>query len=68
MAADLCVIDPERLALGPVTVQRDLPGGAPRLVQSGYGYRAVFVNGVQTIDRDAPTGSRPGSMLEAWTS
>jgi hypothetical protein len=26
----------------------------------------VFVNGVQTIDRDAPTGARPGSMLEAW--
>lgn len=66
--ADLCVIDPEALELGPVRVQHDLPGAAPRLVQSGTGYRAVFVNGVQTIDRDRPTGARPGRMLRARSS
>ncbi|MAG34345.1 MAG: hypothetical protein CL908_25995 [Deltaproteobacteria bacterium] len=66
MAADICLIDPEMLELGPVEVEYDLPGGAPRLVQSGHGFRAVFVNGVQTIDRDAPTGERPGRMLSAW--
>ena len=62
-AADLCVIDPEQLELGPVSVEHDLPGGSPRLYQEGIGYRAVFVNGVQTIDRDQPTGAAPGEFL-----
>ncbi len=62
-AADICVIDPEELALCPATVRYDLPGGAPRLVQTAVGYRAVFVNGVRTIDRDQLTGASPGIML-----
>jgi N-acyl-D-aspartate/D-glutamate deacylase len=62
-AADLCVIDPERIALGAVEVRHDLPGDEPRLVQSGQGYRAVFVNGVQTLVEDTPTGAAPGLML-----
>lgn len=68
MAADLCVIDPQALRLGPVEVHHDLPGGAPRLVQAGHGFRAVFVNGVRTIDCDEITGARPGRMLEASSS
>lgn len=68
LAADFCVVDPERIELGPVAVQNDLPGGAPRLVQSGIGFRAVYVNGVKTIDRDEPTGERPGRMLRATDS
>ena len=64
-AADVCVIDPEEIQLGPVRVENDLPGGAPRLVQSGVGFRAVFVNGVKTIDCDQLTGERPGQMLSA---
>jgi len=62
-AADVCVIDPERLALGPVSMRRDLPGDAQRLYQEGAGYRAVFVNGVQTIADDTPTGEAPGTFL-----
>jgi N-acyl-D-aspartate/D-glutamate deacylase len=65
LAADICVLDPERLELGPVEICHDLPGDGPRLVQSGFGYRAVFVNGVRTIDRDEPTGAAPGRMLRA---
>ena len=65
LAADVCVIDPERIALGPVAVVNDLPGEAPRLVQNGNGFRAVFVNGIQTIDADEPTGVRPGRMLRS---
>ncbi len=65
LAADLCVIDPAKVKLGPVGVEYDLPGDAPRLVQSGMGFRAVYVNGVKTIDRDQPTGERPGQMLRA---
>jgi len=64
-AADVCVIDPERLALGPVAVAHDLPGEAARLVQSGVGFRSVIVNGVETIADDEPTGERPGRMLAA---
>jgi len=64
-AADLCVIEPERLALDPVEVAYDLPGGAPRLAQGGRGFRAVFVNGEQTVSDDQTTGQRPGQMLSA---
>jgi len=64
-AADLCVIDPEQLRLGPVRVVHDLPGGEPRLVQAGHGFRAVYVNGVQTVADDEQTGATPGRMLRA---
>ena len=62
-AADVCVIDPAKLALGAVEVRHDLPGGGPRLFQPGNGYRSVFVNGVRTIVDDAPTGEGPGQVL-----
>ncbi len=65
MAADVVVIDPERLALGPARIEYDLPGDAPRLVQAGTGFRAVFVNGVETITGDRPTGAAPGRVLRA---
>jgi N-acyl-D-aspartate/D-glutamate deacylase len=64
-AADLCVIDPNALAIGAVQVAHDLPGGAPRLYQDARGYRAVFVNGVRTIADDTPTDARPGTALSA---
>ena len=64
-AADICVIDPERIELGPVGVSHDLPGGGPRLVQSGFGFRAVYVNGVRTVALDELTGATPGEMLRA---
>ena len=66
--ADLCIIDLETVGLGPVEVHHDLPGGAPRLVQKGHGFRHVLVNGVPTIENDQPTGARPGEMLSADTS
>jgi len=43
--ADLCVLDLDDLALGPLTVARDLPGDAPRLFRGASGYRAVLVAG-----------------------
>jgi len=67
-AADICVIDPDRLALAPVEVVHDLPGGAPRLVQRGRGFRAVYVNGERTIADDEATESRPGQILSAQAS
>jgi len=67
-AADLCVIEPDRLALDPVEVAYDLPGDKPRLVQRGRGFRAVFVNGERAIADDEPTGRRAGRMLSAARS
>ncbi|MCH2174029.1 amidohydrolase family protein [Myxococcota bacterium] len=64
-AADLCVIEPGLLALDPVEVVHDLPGGSPRLFQGGRGFRAVFVNGERTVADDEPTGRRPGRVLSA---
>jgi N-acyl-D-amino-acid deacylase len=43
--ADVNVIDLDELAVGPLTVAHDLPGGAPRLFRGASGYRAVLVNG-----------------------
>jgi N-acyl-D-aspartate/D-glutamate deacylase len=64
-AADVCVIDPRQLALEPVRVVHDLPGGAARLYQGGRGYRAVLANGVAVIEDDRPTGASPGGVLRA---
>ncbi len=64
-AGDLCAIDPERLALGAPELRHDLPTGAARLYQPGYGYRAVLVNGARVIADDEPTGAAPGVLLRA---
>jgi len=63
--ADVCVIDPDRLELLDVRIENDLPGGIARLVQSGRGFRAVYVNGEKTIDDDVATGAAPGAFVRA---
>jgi len=63
--ADVCVIDPDRLKLLDVRIENDLPGGIARLVQSGQGFRAVYVNGKKTIDHDVATGAAPGTFVHA---
>ena len=55
--ADVCVIDRERIALDPVEVAHDLPGGAPRLVQTATGYRRVLVAGGRASPAAGATGS-----------
>jgi len=61
--ADLNVIDLAKLELeAPVMVQ-DLPAGGQRFMQRARGYRATFVAGEQTIDRDEPTGALPGRLV-----
>jgi N-acyl-D-amino-acid deacylase len=61
--ADVCVVDPRRLAPGAVQLVHDLPGGAPRLYQEAQGFRAVLVAGVPTIVDDVATGATPGRFL-----
>jgi N-acyl-D-amino-acid deacylase len=62
-AADVCVIDLDELALAPLRVRHDLPGGAPRLYRAAQGYAAVLVNGDVTVDHDEYTGRRPGQFV-----
>jgi len=64
-AADVCVIDLDRLAVGPLEVRTDLPGGAPRLYRGATGYEAIFVNGVATVRGGRLTGDRPGQLVRA---
>ena len=61
--ADVVVYDPERLCVGPNEVVEDLPGGEWRRIQKASGYRAVFVNGVRTIEDDQQTERHPGRLL-----
>jgi N-acyl-D-amino-acid deacylase len=64
-AADLLVVDLEALALGPISISHDLPGGAPRIVQNVRGYRAIAVNGVVTLEDGEPTGRAPGELVRS---
>jgi N-acyl-D-aspartate/D-glutamate deacylase len=61
--ADLCVIDLDRLRVGPLTVAEDLPGGASRLYRDGQGYSAIIVNGEVTIEHDQFTNRMPGRAV-----
>ena len=63
MAADICVIDADRVAAGPIEVRPDLPGGAERIYQAATGYRAVLVNGTVTVRDDVCTQAASGRFL-----
>jgi N-acyl-D-aspartate/D-glutamate deacylase len=63
MAADVIVYDFDSLAMGPVEIAHDFPGGEWRRVQRASGYRHVLVNGVETITNDTETGQHSGRLL-----
>jgi N-acyl-D-aspartate/D-glutamate deacylase len=60
--ADLNLIDFDNLALDMPRVVKDLPTGAPRLLQGARGYLATLVNGVATRLEGEDTGARPGRL------
>jgi N-acyl-D-aspartate/D-glutamate deacylase len=62
-AADLLIIEREKLGVGAVRAVDDLPTGASRLVIDQQGYRATIVNGETVIEDGRATGSLPGSVL-----
>jgi N-acyl-D-aspartate/D-glutamate deacylase len=64
-AADVNVIDLERLAIGPLRTMPDLPGGAPRLYRDATGYVRVLVNGVVSVRDDRLTGDHAGTTIRA---
>jgi N-acyl-D-amino-acid deacylase len=63
MAADICVIDLDRVAPGQIEVRADLPGGAERIYQAATGYRAVMVNGEVTVRDDVSLQAAAGRFL-----
>jgi N-acyl-D-aspartate/D-glutamate deacylase len=62
---DIVIFDAERIAPSPVSLLRDLPGGAGRLFSFGLGIDSVFVNGVEVVQQAAFTGAMPGLLLRA---
>ena len=65
--ADVVVFDLAKVAQLQPEMVYDFPGGAPRYIQRGRGYRAVLVNGEVAIENDELTGARSGRVLRQRT-
>ncbi|HVN89855.1 MAG TPA: amidohydrolase family protein [Candidatus Binataceae bacterium] len=61
--ADIVVYDLEKLAVRPIEIARDLPGGEWRRVQKADGYRSIIVNGEETFHDGECTNATPGRLL-----
>ncbi len=62
-AADVNVIDLDRLGLPLPTYVHDFPGGAGRFVQRAEGYRTTLVNGEPFMVDGEHTGTLAGAVL-----
>jgi N-acyl-D-amino-acid deacylase len=62
-AADVIVYDLNKLAIKPLEIVHDFPGGEWRRVQRAEGYSATLVNGEVTFDGTKCTGNTPGRLL-----
>ena len=63
MAADVVLFDEKTVKPLLPVVERDLPGGARRLVQKAQGIAAVVVGGEVTQEQGRDTGARPGRLM-----
>ena len=61
--ADIVIYDLDRLALKPMEIAYDFPGGEWRRIQRAQGYRKILVNGEVTVDDDQTTGAPSGRLL-----
>jgi N-acyl-D-aspartate/D-glutamate deacylase len=62
-AADLVLLDRDRLAVGAARMIRDFPTGAGRMIWEQHGYVATIVNGEVIVDDGRSTGATPGTVL-----
>ena len=62
--ADLVLFEEDRIRPTLPTVERDLPGGARRLVQKAEGIRATLVNGAVAFENGEATGAYAGTVLK----
>ncbi len=61
--ADIVVYDFDKLAMGPIELAHDFPGGEWRRVQKAEGYSYIFVNGQMTMEHGKETGNMSGRLL-----
>ena len=61
--ADINVIDINSVEERQPERVYDFPGGAPRLIQRGVGYRNTLVNGKVILENDELTEDRGGYIL-----
>jgi N-acyl-D-amino-acid deacylase len=61
--ADVVVYDYKKLAVLPMEILRDFPGGEWRRVQRAAGYHTVMVNGGVIFTDGNGTGALPGQLL-----
>jgi N-acyl-D-aspartate/D-glutamate deacylase len=62
-AADLVLLDPERVGPRLPYAVADLPAGGTRLAQEADGIHATIVNGEVFLQEGKFTGARPGQLL-----
>ncbi len=63
LAADIVVLDPERVNPRMPEVVNDLPAGARRLKQYADGIKATVVNGETVLKNNEHTGALPGRVM-----
>ncbi len=62
--ADLVLFEEDRIRPQLPTVEKDLPGGARRLVQKAEGIKATLVNGAVAFENGEATGDYAGTVLK----
>ncbi len=62
--ADILLFEEDRIRPLLPTVEKDLPGGARRLVQKAEGIRATMVNGAVAFENGEATGASAGNVLK----
>src|SRR5579872_205817 len=63
MPADIVIYDLEKLAVKPMEIAHDFPGGEWRRIKRAEGYRKILVNGEVTLEDGKPTGAMSGKLL-----
>lgn len=63
--ADINVLDIDQVEERQPQRVCDFPGGAPRLIQHGMGYRNTLVNGRIILEQNELTGERSGEVLRS---
>jgi N-acyl-D-aspartate/D-glutamate deacylase len=61
--ADIVIYDLSKLAVKPMEVAHDFPGGEWRRVKRAEGYDKILVNGEVTLDQGEATGAMSGKLL-----
>jgi N-acyl-D-aspartate/D-glutamate deacylase len=62
--ADIVLFEEDGIRPRLPTVEKDLPGGARRLVQKAEGIKATLVNGAVAFEDGESTGTFAGSVLK----